>query len=323
MKKKILITGCAGFIGFHLALNLSKNKNLEIYGLDNLNNYYDVNLKKKRINILSEKKNFHFTKIDLKKFTRLEKYFIKKNFFAVYHLAAQAGVRYSILNPKVYLDNNINAFYNVMYLSNKEKVKHFLFASTSSVYGSKNKFPLKETMNTDKPMSFYAATKKCNEVMAYSYSHIFKMKITALRFFTVYGPLGRPDMALYKFANAIKNNKKLNLFNKGNHVRDFTYIDDVVYYLIKLLNKLPNNEENFQILNISNSNPKNLKKYLDTIEKKLEKKSKKNLLPLQKGDVLKTHGDNKKLIKIAGKLKVTSLDLGIGKYIDWFKKFYG
>ncbi len=323
MKKKILITGCAGFIGFHLAFNLIKNKDLEIYGLDNLNNYYDVDLKKKRINILKEKKNFHFTKVDLKNFKRLEKYFNKKNFFAVYHLAAQAGVRYSILNPKVYLDNNINAFYNVMYLSNKEKVKHFLFASTSSVYGSKNKFPLKEDMNTDKPMSFYAATKKCNEVMAYSYSHIFKMKITALRFFTVYGPLGRPDMALFKFANAIKNNKKLNLFNKGNHVRDFTYIDDVVHYLIKLLNKLPVNKENFQILNISNSSPKNLKKYLMTIEKKLEKKSKKNLLPLQKGDVLKTHGDNKKLIKIAGKLTPTSLEFGIGKYIDWFKKFYG
>ena len=149
------------------------------------------------------------------------------------------------------------------------------------------------------------------------------MKITALRFFTVYGPLGRPDMALFKFANAIKNNKKLNLFNKGNHVRDFTYIDDVVHYLIKLLNKLPVNKENFQILNISNSSPKNLKKYLMTIEKKLEKKSKKNLLPLQKGDVLKTHGDNKKLIKIAGKLTPTSLEFGIGKYIDWFKKFYG
>ena len=323
MKKKILITGCAGFIGFHLALNLSKNKNLEIYGLDNLNNYYDIDLKKKRINILNEKKNFHFTKIDLKNFEGLKKYFTKKNFFAVYHLAAQAGVRYSILNPKVYLDNNINAFYNVMYLSNKIKVKHFLFASTSSVYGSKNKFPLKENMNTDKPMSFYAATKKCNEVMAYSYSHIFKMNITALRFFTVYGPLGCPDMALFKFANAIKENKKLDLFNKGNHVRDFTYIDDVVYYLIKLLNKLPKNEENFQILNISNSSPKNLKKYLTTIEKKLKKKSKKNLLPLQKGDVLKTHGDNKKLIKIAGKLKPTSLESGIGKYIDWFKKFYG
>ncbi len=323
MKKKILITGCAGFIGFHLALNFSKNKNLEIYGLDNLNDYYDIDLKKKRINILNEKKNFHFTKIDLRKFTILEKYFIKKNFFAVYHLAAQAGVRYSILNPKVYLDNNINAFYNIMHLSNKKKVKHFLFASTSSVYGSKNKFPLKENMNTDKPMSFYAATKKCNEVMAYSYSHIFKMKITALRFFTVYGPLGRPDMALFKFANAIKNNKKLNLFNKGNHVRDFTYIDDVVHYLIKLLNRLPTNEENFQILNISNSSPKNLKKYLTTIEKKFKKRSKKNLLPLQKGDVLKTHGDNNKLIKIAGKLKPTSLESGIGKYIDWFKKFYG
>lgn len=323
MKKKILVTGCAGFIGFHLANKFLEKSNIQVYGIDNLNDYYDVDLKKKRIQILKKKKNFKFTKIDLRKLNDLKKFFNNKKFFAVYHLAAQAGVRYSILNPKVYLDNNINAFYNIMYLSNKENVNHFLFASTSSVYGSKNKFPLKENMNTDKPMSFYAATKKCNEVMAYSFSHIFKMKITGLRFFTVYGPLGRPDMALYKFVKSIVDGKKLDLFNKGNHVRDFTFIDDVVNYLIKLLNKLPKNKENFQILNISNSVPKNLKKYLITIENKLEKKSKKNLLPMQKGDVLKTHGNNKKLVKIVGKIKPTSLEIGISRYIEWFKNFYG
>ena len=323
MKKNILITGCAGFIGFHLANKFLENKNVKIYGIDNLNDYYDVDLKRKRIKILKTNSSFNFKKIDLRNFENLQKYFHNKKFYAVYHLAAQAGVRYSILNPKVYLENNISAFYNVMYLSNKQKVKHFLFASTSSVYGSKTQFPLKEKMNTDKPLSFYAATKKCNEVMAYSFSHIFKLKTTGLRFFTVYGPLGRPDMALYKFAKAISKNKKLELYNKGNHVRDFTFIDDVVFYLIKLLNKKPNNNENFQILNISNSLPKNLKIYLKIIEKNLNKKSKKKLLPLQKGDVLKTHGDNSVLVKKVGKLNPTSLEKGIKNYIHWFKDFYG
>jgi len=322
MKKNILITGCAGFIGFHLATQILEIKDMRVYGIDNINDYYDVNLKKKRINILNKKKNFFFSKIDIKNYQKLQSFFSKKKIDVVYHLAAQAGVRYSILNPKNYLENNINGFYNILYLSNKKNVKHFLFASTSSVYGKKNKFPLKEEMNTDKPMSFYAATKKCNEVMAYSFSHLFKIKITALRFFTVYGPLGRPDMALFKFANSIIKGKKLKLFNKGNHVRDFTFINDVIYYLIKLLNKAPKNKENFQVLNISNSVPKNLKTYLQIIEKKLGKKSKKKLLPLQKGDVLKTHGDNRKLVNIAGKLKPTSLEIGIEKYINWFIKFY-
>ena len=242
MKKKkenILITGCAGFIGFHLSNTLIKSNKYNVYGIDNLNNYYSKKLKNHRLNILKKNKNFFkFSKADISNKTKLSSIFKKHKFHIVINLAAQAGVRYSIENPETYYKSNINGFFNILNCSLEQKVSHLLFASTSSVYGNTNKFPITENFTTDKPLSFYAATKKCNEVMAYSYSNIYKMPITAMRFFTVYGPLGRPDMSLFKFTKLIKENKKIDLFNNGNHVRDFTYVDDIVdgiYSLIILI----------------------------------------------------------------------------------------
>ena len=236
---KILITGCAGFIGYHLCKKLLKNNNI-VFGIDNLNNYYDLKLKKDRLKNLKNKK-FLFYKIDIKNKKKLLKFVKIKKIDVIYHLAAQAGVRYSIFNPETYFDNNLKGFFNILETCRENKIKHLIFASTSSVYGKKEKFPAKETDNTDQPLSFYAASKKCNEIMAYSYSKIYNLKCTGVRFFTVYGPYGRPDMALYKFTKSIINRKKVNLFNKGHHTRDFTYIDDVVHFLVKMRDIKKNN----------------------------------------------------------------------------------
>ena len=269
---RILVTGCAGFIGFHVVLYLLNKTNYKIFGIDNLNNYYDVNLKKKRLQIL--KKNnlrFKFYKLDLKNKTLLTKNFKKNKYEIIINLAAQAGVRFSIKNPQSYFDTNILGFYNLIDLSRLFKVKHFIFASTSSVYGNNNKFPLDENFQTEKPLSFYAASKKCNEILAYSYSNIYKLPCTCLRFFTVYGPYGRPDMALFKFTESILNNKTIELYNNGNHVRDFTYIDDVVNYICKLILLYPKKNIPFNIYNIGSNNPKTLMYFLRTIERSLNK----------------------------------------------------
>ncbi len=321
-KKKILITGSAGFIGFHLCKDLIRNKNLSLIGIDNVNNYYDVKLKKERINILKNLgNNFKFIKIDLNS-VKIKHLFFKEKFDVVIHLAAQAGVRYSISNPEAYVVNNLNGFFNIINQSSKNKIKHFIFASTSSVYGNNSKFPLKEHYNTDKPLTFYAATKKSNEVMAYSYSNIHKLPATGLRFFTVYGPYGRPDMALYKFANSILKNKFLTMFNYGKHKRDFTYIDDVTNAIKKIISKPSKEKIPFQLFNIASSSPENLKKFLKFIENRLDKKAKIKYLPLQKGDIYQTFGDTSRLKKkINFKIK-TSLEDGIKKYINWFLKKY-
>ena len=314
---KILITGCAGFIGYHLSKKLSLN-NDKIFGIDNLNNYYDVDLKKKRLNNLSSK-NFFFFKIDIKDFNNLKKFFKKNKFDIVYHLAAQAGVRYSIFNPETYFENNLKGFFNILECCRKFKVKNLIFASTSSVYGKQKKFPLKENYSTDRPISFYAATKKCNEIMAYSYSEIYKLKCTALRFFTVFGPFGRPDMALFKFSSSIVKNKKLELYNSGNHTRDFTFIDDVIIYLERFKNKKQSNY--FEVFNVCSNKPISLKKYLSYIEKNLKLKAKVKKLKLQQGDVVKTHGENKKIKKHLGNHIFKKIDLGIHHFIIWFKKY--
>ena len=318
----ILITGCAGFIGFHLTKELSKDKNYKIFGIDNLNTYYDINLKKKRLKILRNNKNFSFLKIDIVNEKLINNFFTKNKIHVIYHLAAQAGVRYSITSPKTYLENNITGFFNILEVSKKFNVKHLLFASSSSVYGSKNKLPLREDANTDRPDSFYAATKKSNEVMAYSYSNIFNINTTALRFFTVYGPFGRPDMALFKFSKNILNNKKINLHNKGNHERDFTYVDDVVAKIIKLINKPSKDKVPFQVLNVGNGKPEKLKDFVNEIEKITQIQAKKNYLPFQIGDVHKTHASTSKLEKIVGKYKRTNIKEGIKKFVIWFKDFY-
>lgn len=312
---KILVTGCAGFIGYHLSKKLSL-KNDTIFGIDNLNDYYDVDLKKTRLNNLKAK-NFFFSKIDITDYKKLKNFFKKNQFDIVYHLAAQAGVRYSIYSPETYFDNNLKGFFNLLECCREYKIKNLIFASTSSVYGKQKKFPLKEKFSTDKPLSFYAATKKCNEIMAYSYSEIYKLKCTALRFFTVFGPLGRPDMALYKFSKSILQNKNLELYNMGNHTRDFTFIDDVIHYLEKFKNKKQKNV--FEIFNVCSNKPISLIKYLNLIEKKLNKKAKVKKLKLQLGDVVKTHGDNKKIKKYLGNHIFKKIDLGINEFIEWFK----
>jgi UDP-glucuronate 4-epimerase len=320
---KILVTGCAGFIGFHLTNTLLKNKKNTVIGIDSINDYYDQKLKKYRIKVLKKKNNkkFKFFKYDLKNNVLLNKIFNKDKIQVVIHLAGQAGVRYSFINPRSYLDNNLISFFNIIEASRKNKVKHFLFASTSSVYGDAKKFPVKENDSTDSPLSFYAATKKSNEVMAHSYSSMFKLKCTALRFFTVYGPLGRPDMALFKFTKNILAGKKIDLFNHGKHHRDFTYVDDIIQLIIKLISKPSKSKVPYDVFNLGNGKSRQLKDYLNAIEKKLNKKSIKNFLQLQKGDVFKTHASTLKVYKKTKYKPKTTIEKGISHFIDWYKNF--
>jgi len=319
---KILVTGCAGFIGFNLVKKLTEYNNIEVFGIDNLNTYYDVDLKKNRLSILKKKKNFKFFNFDIVNNKRVLNNFKKNKYKIVFHLAAQAGVRFSITNPEEYISSNLLGFFNIINAAAKIKVKHFLFASSSSVYGDNQNFPLKEDDNSDTPLSMYAATKKSNEVIAHSYANIFKLPCTGLRFFTVYGPYGRPDMALFKFTKLMLKNKKIDLFNKGNHTRDFTFIDDVIISLNKLINKPSTKLIPYQIFNICNDNPIKLKNYLNIIAGKLRKKPKINNLNLQIGDVKKTWGSN---LKLKNKIKFfpkTNIEFGINKFIQWYKKYY-
>lgn len=317
---KILVTGSAGFIGYHLCAALLKNKKNQIFGIDNLNDYYDVALKKNRLTLLKKNKNFIFFKLDISESKKIKINFNKYKYDAVINLAAQAGVRYSIEKPHLYQKANIEGFFNILDNCRIFKVKHLIQASTSSVYGNNKKFPLKETDNTDNPLSFYAATKKSNEVMAYSYSNIYKLPVTILRFFTVYGPIGRPDMSLYKFTDSILNNKTIKLFNRGDHVRDFTYVTDVVDAILKVINSKPTKVVPYEIYNVASSNPKSLKFFLKEIEKNCHKKSKSILLKLQDGDVHKTHGSIDRLSNnLNFKPKVT-IEKGVFNFVEWYKK---
>ena len=318
----ILITGCAGFIGFHLCEHILNNTKYNLIGIDNLNDYYDVNLKRSRIKKLKNSKNFFFKKIDISNLSKLTKLFKEFNFLYVVNLAAQAGVRYSIKNPNTYFKSNLEGFYNIILLSQKSNIKHFIYASTSSVYGDQKKYPLEETMNTDFPLSFYAATKKSNEIIAHSFSYIYRLPTTGLRFFTVYGPYGRPDMALHLFTKNIIENKKINLFNYGNHQRDFTYVDDVVESILKVLEKPPKKKIPYNIFNIGGNRSYKLTKFVSIIEKNLSKKAKIIFKSLQIGDVVKTKASSKKLDKYINKNNYISLDIGIKYFINWYKKFY-
>ena len=328
MKNKILITGVAGFIGFHLAKKLLEKK-LSVIGLDNLNNYYSKKIKVDRLKILKSKK-FVFYKLDLKNRSQLKKFFIKNKPDYVFHLAAQAGVRYSLLKPQNYIENNVNAFQNILEFSKKFGVKLFLFASSSSVYGkNKDKF-LKVSSDTNMPISPYAVTKKTNEMMAYAYSHLYKFPTIGFRFFTVYGPWGRPDMSLYKFTSNIINNKKIQIFNNGNHERDFTYIDDAIDVLLKSLNKFSNkkklnlffkNKIPSKIFNISGNKTTTLLDYVNLIAKELKKKPKIEFKKLQLGDVVRTSADITSTKKILGFNPKTNLSKGISAFIKWYKHY--
>jgi UDP-glucuronate 4-epimerase len=320
----ILVTGSAGFIGFHLCKKLLSLKQIKIYGLDNINNYYSTTLKKKRLEILNKNKNFFFFKLDLKDKKKIN-YIVKKyKIKIIIHLAAQAGVRYSLENPKAYLDSNVIGFFNILEICKENKVEHLMFASSSSVYGANKKLPSKEYFNTDFPIQFYAATKKTNEIMAHSYSFLYNIKITGLRFFTVYGPWGRPDMAYYTFTKNIINKKKIKIFNNGNHSRDFTYIDDVVLMVTRLLfDKLKNkkNDSSFEIFNISCGQTVKLRDFLNEIEKNLQIKSKISYFPKQLGDIENTFSYNFKIKSRLNFKNFTSYKIGVKNFINWFQSY--
>tara|TARA_Y100000991_G_scaffold73895_3_gene55620 strand:- start:573 stop:1589 length:1017 start_codon:yes stop_codon:yes gene_type:complete len=336
---RILVTGAAGFIGFHLCKKLIA-KHIEVIGLDNLNNYYDVNLKIDRINHLKNKsqdnkKLFSFIEGDLTNNDILLKIFDSQITYVI-NLAAQAGVRYSIENPEAYIQSNLVGFCNLIEISKKYNVKHFLYASSSSVYGGNKKIPFSESDNVDHPISLYAATKKSNELIAHTYSHLFNLPTTGLRFFTVYGPWGRPDMALFKFTNLILQNKPIQVFNYGNMIRDFTFIDDVVESIFRLIDKVPSAENYstnkiynpsnswapYKIFNIGNSKPTNLNDYIRAIEKNLNKKANIILEGMQPGDVEKTYADTENLEKWIQFKPKTTIDEGIKSFISWYLSYY-
>ena len=321
-KKRVLVTGCAGFIGFHLCQKLLNSNQYSVFGIDNLNTYYDVRLKNDRLKILKKNKKFNFFKLDITNKSSLKKNFNKIKYDVVINLAAQAGVRHSIDYPETYVENNINGFFHILDASKEIKLKHLIFASTSSVYGSSNSFPLKESENTDSPLSFYAATKKSNEILAYSYSNIFKLPCTGLRFFTVYGSYGRPDMALFKFTKSIRNGNKIDLFNKGNHHRDFTHVSDIVDGIFRLIDRPPKKKVPYDVYNIGSDKPEYLKNFVKLIENILGKKAKVRYKPLQLGDVVKTHASVSKLKKVAGYKPNTSLKSGVKEFISWYLEYY-
>ena len=337
---EVLITGVAGFIGFHTARLLLKS-GFNVYGIDSLNKYYSVDIKKKRLKILKKisksKKNFTFKKCNLQN-EKIIFNFIKKNKIKIIiHLAAQAGVRHSLKKPMDYVTNNISATTNLLEASRKYKrIKHFLLASTSSVYASSIKSPFSENDPADFPLQFYAATKRSTELMAHCYSHLYGLPFTILRFFTVYGPFGRPDMALFKFTKNILNNKKIEVYNRGNHIRDFTYVEDISKSIKKLINKVPTKNENFglnkkisfyskakiRIINIGNGKPEKLENYISEIEKNLGRKAKKKYLPFQIGDALETSAKISKLKKVIGFVPKVKINKGIDNFIRWYKEYY-
>ena len=335
MRNIHLVTGVAGFIGFSLALSLLKKK-FNIIGIDNLNNYYDISLKKSRLKILKKFKNFEFIKLDLTKYSDLNKIFIKKKITTVYHLAAQAGVRYSIEAPRAYINSNIIGFFNILELSKTYKIKHLVYASSSSVYGANKNFPFSESDNCTHPIQLYAATKLSNESMAHSYSALYKLPTSGVRFFTVYGPWGRPDQALFLFTKNILENKKIKLFNYGNHTRDFTYIDDVIDGLIKIGKKIPTNNKKwkaekpnpsfskfpYQIYNIASNKKVKLTTYLKILEKELGKKAKIKYLPLQKGDVQDVTSSIKKINRKLNYIPKVNVYEGICNFVKWYKSYY-
>ena len=334
MKTKIYITGSSGFIGFHVAKKLL-DKGFKVHGFDSMNNYYDVNLKKSRLKILKEYKNFIFTKGNLENKKIISQSILRFRPNIIIHLAAQAGVRYSLENPEAYLQSNIVGTFNIMKLAKKIKVKHLIIGSSSSVYGANKKFPFKEIDKTDLQISFYAATKKSTESLAHSYSSLWKLPTTMLRFFTVYGPWGRPDMAYFKFTKKILDGKKIDIYNNGKMYRDYTYIDDIVDGIYKLLNKTPKLKQKksfkndslspvapFRILNIGNTKKVYLLDFINTLEKELDKKAIKNLMPMQKGDVQSTLSDTKLLKSITNYNPKTTYKVGIKNFINWYIDYY-
>jgi len=333
--KSVLVTGAAGFIGFHLSQRLLK-EGYQVTGLDNLNPYYDVKLKESRLELLKKNDKFKFQKVDLANLSRLEALFKENNYDVVVNLAAQAGVRYSLTNPHAYVDANIVGFVNILECCRHYGVKHLVYASSSSVYGANTNMPFSIHHNVDHPVSLYAASKKANELMAHTYSHLYKLPCTGLRFFTVYGPWGRPDMALFLFTQAIIEGNPIKVFNHGKMLRDFTYIDDIIEGVYRVMHKLP--EPNlswsgdapdpgtsyapFKLYNIGNNNPVKLTEFIAAIEEALGKQAQKEYLDLQPGDVPATYADVDDLISDVGFKPATPLKIGIERFIEWYKEYY-
>ena len=334
MKTKIFITGSSGFIGFHTAKKYL-DKGFKVRGFDSMNNYYENSLKKSRLKILKEYKNFSFIKGNLENQKILDNAINQFKPLIIIHLAAQAGIRYSIKNPKAYINSNIIGTFHVLETAKKCKVKHLIIGSSSSVYGANKKFPFQELDKTDQQISFYASTKKSTESLAHSYSSLWKLPITVLRFFTVYGPWGRPDMAYFKFTKNILKGKKVDIFNNGKMYRDYTYIDDIVDGIFKITYKIPklkslkkykkdslSHVAPIRILNIGNTKKVLLLDFIKAIERRLGKKAIKNFMPMQKGDVHSTLSDTKLLRRITGYNPKTKYQEGIKKFLDWYLDYY-
>lgn len=346
---KVLITGTAGFIGFKLALALAERGD-EVVGVDNINDYYDVNVKYGRLEysgfsgpyeynkLLTSRKypNLKFIKLNLEDRESLEKLFKEQQFDRACNLAAQAGVRYSLTNPHAYVDSNVVGYVNLLECCRHNNLEHFAFASSSSVYGLNEVQPFSTHDNVDHPISLYAATKKANELMAHTYAHLYGLPCTGLRFFTVYGPWGRPDMALFLFTKAILENKPMNVFNNGNMQRDFTYIDDIVEGVIRVIDRVPQGNPDwdgkkpdpctskapYKLYNIGNNNPVQLMDFIHTLEKVLDKKAKINFMPLQAGDVPSTYADVEDLVQDLGYKPETTVEEGITKFVQWYRDFF-
>lgn len=333
--EKILVTGAGGFVGFHLVKTLSK-MDVTIYGLDNLNDYYDVSLKNDRVNILKQFSNFEFLQTDLADKAAIDLFFENYKPDVVVNLAAQAGVRYSITNPYAYMDSNITGFLNVLEACRNNPVKHLIYASSSSVYGGNKVAPFSTNHNVDHPVSLYAATKKSNELMAHTYSHLYGIPTTGLRFFTVYGPWGRPDMAYFSFTKDILEGNAIKVFNHGKMERDFTYIDDIVEGIVRLIGKPPVANPNwdesvddlsssfapYKIYNIGNNNPVPLMRFINALESAVGKEANKVYMDMQPGDVLRTYADVSDLERDIDFKPKTSIEDGLMKFVEWYKSYY-
>jgi UDP-glucuronate 4-epimerase len=332
---KILVTGAAGFIGYHTAKRLLERGD-EVVGLDNLNEYYDVTLKHARLAQLEAQRNFRFVKLDLAERAGMAKLFTTEKFARVVHLGAQAGVRYSVEHPFAYIDSNLVGMMTVLEGCRHNGVEHLVYASTSSVYGANTKMPFTVHQNVDHPLSLYAATKKSNELMAHAYSSLYKLPVTGLRFFTVYGPFGRPDMALFMFTKSILAGKPIDVFNYGHHKRDFTYVDDIVEGVVRAsdhvatsntawLGDAPDPATSlapYRVYNIGNHRPVELTRYIEVLEKCLGRKAQKNLLPLQLGDVPDTWADVEDLAADVGYRPSTPIEVGVKRFVDWYVDYY-
>ncbi|MGD9221544.1 MAG: NAD-dependent epimerase [Desulfobacterales bacterium] len=333
--QNVLVTGVAGFIGYHLAKRLLEN-GCRVVGLDNVNPYYDVALKEARLADLQKEARFTFTKLDLVERKQLQALFSQRGFDVVVNLAAQAGVRYSLENPYAYVDANLVGFINLLECCRHHALRHLVFASSSSVYGANTAMPFSVHHNVDHPVSLYAATKKANELMAHTYSHLYQLPCTGLRFFTVYGPWGRPDMALFLFTKAILENKPIQVFNHGKMQRDFTYIDDIIEGVVRVMGRLPAANPDwsgdapdpgtsyapYKLYNIGNNNPVQLIKFIEVIEAALGKRATKEFMDLQPGDVVATYADVDDLTQDVGFKPATPIEVGVARFVEWYKQFY-